>query len=82
VILKCDEEPTWESESNAKKSSGDTQNCDLQSVNNKKEKCNEAVETQLTNINRLMIQRVLCCFRTKRKKWWHSNKEHVSEQCI
>jgi len=77
VILKCDEGPTWELENSEWTSSGDAQTCDLASVTNKRDRCNETPESRLSNNsnnnnnnnNKLIVRRVLCCFTTKGNKW-------------
>jgi hypothetical protein len=76
MILRCDEEPTWESQSSPRKSSGDAQNSDLMSVTSKKEKSNDTDENQLTD-NKFMVQRVFCCFTAKRNNWKCMTRRHV-----
>jgi hypothetical protein len=55
--------------------SGDAQTCDLVSVTNTRDRCNETAESHLSNnnnnnnYNKLIVRRVLCCFTTKGKKW-------------
>lgn len=75
LIVKCDEGPTWELESSEWTLSGDAPTCDLVSVTNTRDRCNETAESHLSNnnnnnnYNKLIVRRVLCCFTTKGKKW-------------